>query len=392
MYPKNERQAGLLALARGLAPAFAERAGEHDREGSFPFENFEELRRSGYTAASVPEEYGGGGYGLDDVALAHLALAKGDGSTAIGLAMHLMLCGGEGQSRAWPEAARARIFDEVVRDGALLNNAAAEPELGSPQGGGRPRANVTPDGPGRWRLSGHKVFTTAAPALSYFITYVAVEDGSGETARVAVHRDLPGVRVEETWDALGMRASGSDDVHFDGVSVGDADFLSRSDPAARREAAPAAWFPILVGATSLGVAEAARDYAVRFARERRPLGAAGPIASIPHVREQIGRIDATVMAARALLLQTAEDWEQHPGDRGRMGPQIAATKRLATNSAVEVVEIAMRVVGGVALHRSEPLERYFRDVRSGLVNPPIEARALEAIARAALDGPEGDPE
>ena len=52
----------------------------------------------------------------------------------------------------------------------------------------------------------------------------------------------------------------------------------------------------------------------------------------------------------------------------------------------------MRVVGGVALHRSEPLERYFRDVRSGLVNPPIEARALEAIARAALDGPEGDPE
>ena len=392
MYPKNERQAGLLALARGLAPAFAERAGEHDREGSFPFENFEELRRSGYTAASVPEEYGGGGYGLDDVALAHLALAKGDGSTAIGLAMHLMLCGGEGQSRAWPEAARARIFDEVVRDGALLNNAAAEPELGSPQGGGRPRANVTPDGPGRWRLSGHKVFTTAAPALTYFITYVAVEDGSGETARVAVHRDLPGVRVKETWDALGMRASGSDDVHFDRVSVGDADFLSRSNPAARREATPAAWFPILVGATSLGVAEAARDYAVRFARERRPLGAAGPIASIPHVREQIGRIGATVMAARALLLQTAEDWEQHPGERGRMGPAIAATKRLATNSAVEVVEIAMRVVGGVALHRSEPLERYFRDVRSGLVNPPIEARALEAIARAALDGPEGDPE
>ena len=209
---------------------------KHDREGSFPFENFEELRRSGYTAASVPAEYGGGGHGLDDVALAHLALAKGDGSTAIGLAMHLMLCGGEGQARAWPEAARARIFDAVVRDGALINNAAAEPELGSPQGGGRPRTTVTPEGPGRWRLSGHKTFTTLAPALTWFVTYVAVEDGSGDTGRVAVHRDLPGVRVEETWDALGMRASGSHDVHFDGVVVSDDDFLSRSGGGARREA------------------------------------------------------------------------------------------------------------------------------------------------------------
>ena len=388
MWPKNERQAGLLALAQSLAPKFAERAAEHDREGSFPFENFEELRRSGYTAASVPEEYGGGGYGLDDVALAHLALAKGDGSTAIGLAMHLMLCGGEGQARNWPEAARARIFDAVARDGALINNAAAEPELGSPQGGGRPRTTVTPDGPGRWRLSGHKTFTTLAPALTYFDAYVAVEDGSSGTARVAVHRDLPGVRVEQTWDALGMRASGSDDVHFDGVAVSDDDFLSRSSPGSRREATQNAWFPILVGATSLGIAEAARDHAVRFARERQPLGDAAPIASIPHVREQIGRIDATVMAARALLLQAAEDWEQHPDKRAGMGPPVAAAKRLATNSAVEVVEIAMRIVGGVALYRSEPLERYFRDVRSGLVNPPIEARALETIARAALDDPE----
>ena len=388
MWPKNERQAGLLALAQSLAPKFAERAAEHDREGSFPFENFEELRRSGYTAASVPEEYGGGGYGLDDVALAHLALAKGDGSTAIGLAMHLMLCGGEGQARNWPESARARIFDAVVRDGALINNAAAEPELGSPQGGGRPRSTVTPDGPGRWRLSGHKTFTTLAPALTYFDAYVAVEDGSGDTARVAVHRDLPGVRVEQTWDALGMRASGSDDVHFDGVAVSEDDFLSRSSPGSRREATQNAWFPILVGATSLGIAEAARDHAVRFARERQPLGDAAPIASIPHVREQIGRIDATVMAARALLLQAAEDWEQHPDKRAGMGPPVAAAKRLATNSAVEVVEIAMRIVGGVALYRSEPLERYFRDVRSGLVNPPIEARALETIARAALDDPE----
>ncbi|MYE47229.1 MAG: acyl-CoA dehydrogenase, partial [Chloroflexi bacterium] len=118
-----------------------------------------------------------------------------------------------------------------------------------------------------------------------------------------------------------------------------------------------------------------------------PRGFAPPSATSPPFRLKWGRSHATVMAARALLLQAAEDWEQHPDKRAGMGPPVAAAKRLATNSAVEVVEIAMRIVGGVALYRSEPLERYFRDVRSGLVNPPIEARALETIARAALDDP-----
>lgn len=385
----GEGHEALTAHARRLAAAFAETAAAHDRDGSFPHEHFEAARRSGYAAASVPAEYGGGGHGLASVARAQLALAEGDGSAALGLAMHLMLCGAEADARAWPEAARARIFGAVAREGALLNNAAAERALGSPQGGGRPATTASPDGPGRWRIDGRKTFTTAAPALDWFVVYAAIEDGSGQVGRIAVRRDLPGVRVEETWDALGMRASGSHDVAFEGVAVSGDDFLTRSDPASRRDREPAAWFAILVGATSLGVAAAARGWAVRFARERRPAGAPAPIASLPHVREQVGRMDASLMAARALLLRTAEEWERRPERRAALGPQVAAAKRLAANSAVEVAEIAMRLAGGVGLQRSEPLERYFRDVRSGLVNPPIEARALETIARAAL-GPPGD--
>ncbi|MCY4614988.1 MAG: acyl-CoA dehydrogenase family protein, partial [Chloroflexi bacterium] len=283
MEPKTERQAELVAQARQLAALFAVDAAEHDRAGSFPHAHLEAARRTGYTAAAVPEAYGGGGYGLDDVALAQIELAKGDGSTALGLAMHLMMCGTEAHARQWPEAARERIFRAVVHEGALLNNAAAERNLGSPQGGGRPETTATPDGPGRWRVSGTKTYTTAAPTLTHFVTYVAVEDGSGEVGRIAIHRDLPGVRIEETWDALGMRASGSDDVCFEDVLVTDEDFLTRSDPERQRER-PAAWFAILVGATSLGVAGAARDYAVRFARERRPIGAPGPVATVPHIR------------------------------------------------------------------------------------------------------------
>ena len=395
MFPRTDAQARLLRIAEDLAPRFAERAAAHDRDASFPHENIEELRAAGYLAAPVPEEYGGPGHGLADVALAQLALAQGDGSTALAVGMHLMVVGGEAASRGWPQALRDRVFRAVVDDGALINNIAAEPELGSPRGGGRPLTVLEPDGTGRWRLTGHKTFSTLSPALTFAVVYVAVEDGSGDLGRVLVNWNDPGVRIEETWDAIGMRATGSHDVYFDGVAVTDADFLSRRGPGSPAGGPPGtsaagqggAWFPMLVAAANLGVAEAARDYAVDFARTRKPTGYAEPIASIPHVREQIARMQAADLAARALLLTTAEDWDEHPEARGELAASVAAAKRLATNSAVDIVELAMRIVGGVALLRSEPLERYFRDVRGGLVNPPIEARALEQIAASLLDVP-----
>jgi alkylation response protein AidB-like acyl-CoA dehydrogenase len=395
MFPRNESQARLLRIAEELAPHFAERAAAHDRDATFPHENFEELRAAGYFAAPVPEQYGGQGHGLADVALAQLALAAGDGSTALAVGMHLMVVGSEAAGRGWPEPLRERVFHAVVEDGALVNNIAAEPELGSPRGGGRPQTVLEPDGSGGWRLTGHKTFSTLSPALTFAVVYAAVEDGSDEVARVLVDWGETGVRVDETWDAIGMRATGSHDVYFEGVRVSDADFLSRRGPGAPKGVQPGssaagqggAWFPLLVAAANLGVAEAARDYAVDFARTRKPTGYDAPIAAIPHVREQVARMQAADIAARSLLLNTAEDWDEHPEARSDLGAAVAAAKRLATNSAVEIVELAMRIVGGVALHRSEPLERYFRDVRGGLVNPPIEARALEQIAASLLDVP-----
>lgn len=386
--PATEAQARLLAVAQRLAPRFAERAAAHDRDATLPEQNLRELREAGYFAASVPAEYGGGGHGLADVVAAQIALARGDSSTALAVGMHLMTCGTEAAARAWPEEARRRILGEVAADGALINNIAAEPEMGSPRGGGRPRTTLTPDGDGRWRLSGHKTFSTLAPALTYLIVYAAIEDGSDDTGRVAVRGDLPGVRIEETWDALGMRATASHDVHFEGVALTDADVLTRRPPGDPDPAMmQGGWFPLTVAAAYLGVAAAARDEAVRFARERQPTGYAAPIAQIPHVREQVGRMDATLMAARSFLLSTATEWDEHAAGRRALAPQVAAAKRLATNGAVEVVDVAMRIAGGVALVRGHPLERHYRDVRGGLVNPPIEARALEILARAALDEP-----
>ena len=391
MHAKTASQTRLLDAIAPLLPGFAERAAELDRSGGFFFENFEALRAIGYMAAPLPAEIGGGGHGLTDIVYAQRAIARADGSTAYGVGMHLMTVGQEVARASWPADLRARVFESIVHDGATVNSVVTEPELGSFQGGGLPTSAFRPDGDGRWRLNGRKTFSTLAPVLAYFLTAARFDDGSNELGRAIIPRDRGGIRVAETWDALGMRGTGSHDVYFEDTPVEAGDFLVRHAPGERGQAHhDFAWFALLVSAASLGVAEAARDYTVEFARTRRPTGLGAPIATLPYVRHEIGRIDADVFTAQAVLFGAAEAWDAAAGgaaggERTRLAPRVAAAKLRVTDLAVAIVDRCMRVVGGVSFQRSEPLERYYRDVRGPLANPPITPRGLEMIARAALD-------
>ncbi len=385
--PSHDAGRELIARLEPHRETLAEYARVHDRDASFPFASFAILADIGWLSAPVPREYGGQECRLSDLVAAQTALAKLDMALAFSCGMHLMSVGSERSNRSWPDPLRERIFRSVVDDGALLNQVATEPEMGSPQGGGRPQTVLTPDRDGRWRINGRKSFTTLAPLLTWFLTYCAVEDGSGMLARVAVHRDSPGLRIEETWDVVGLRSTGSHDVWFDNVPVSDDEFLIRQEPRqAGQRHGDFAWFALLVSAAALGVAEAARDYTVDFVRHRRPGGAPGVIGSLPTVRAQIGEIDLRIMAARALLHETATAWDDLDHEaRVALGPRVAAAKLHAGDTAVDIVDRCMRLVGGISLHRSEPLERYYRDVRGPLHNPPITPRGLEVIAAAALD-------
>lgn len=388
MKPKTPAQERLLATITPLLEGIAARAGAADRGGGFFHESFEALREAGYFGAPVPAAYGGGGYGLADLVLSQRAIARADGSTAYAVGMHLMTVGQEVAAQSWPAPVRERIFRDVATTGATINSVVTEPALGSIQGGGRPAATFTPAGEGRWRLSGHKTFSTLAPVLTFFLTAATFDDGSGDVGRAIVPRDRPGLRVEETWDALGLRATGSHDVYFADVPLEQADFITRHDPEqSGQRSHDFAWFALLVAAASLGIAEAARDYAVDYARRRRPTGYAAPISQIPYIRHEVGRLEIDLMQAWALLGTTAEAWDAEPQRRGALlAPALAAAKLHVTDTAVAVVDRCMRIVGGVSLQRSEPLERYYRDVRGPLANPPITPRGLEMIARAVLDG------
>lgn len=382
-----------VARAGELAADFATRAEQHDREGSFPFENFEKLAAAGFLKLTVPQSHGGYGAPLSLFLRTQEELAAGDGSTALALNMHQIRFGSEREAPTYPE----HWFDEMCRgaveDGYLCNTAATEEGLGSPAGGGIPETLAVPV-EGGWIINGRKTFTTMAPLLQYIILTARISSTSDPPVIgvFMVRPDDAGVEVEETWDSLGMRATGSHDLILRDVRIPRDRLMVRRiagqpDP---RGASGQTWFALGVAATTIGVARAARDHAVEFARTRTPLGNA-PIREAPGVRMRIARIDLLLQRSRALVYDAARAWEEREESGMRPIDRVVIAKVEALNASIEAVDLAMRVVGGVGLLKSRQIERCYRDVRAGLHNPPLEDRALEQLARRALDAEDSAP-
>jgi alkylation response protein AidB-like acyl-CoA dehydrogenase len=385
----TDRQRHFLALAEPLARRFAERAAQHDADGSFPFENFADLRASGLLALTVPEEYGGLGANELDYALTLERLAWGDASTALALGMSLSNIGQIAEGKLWPDHAPA-LFREVARHGALINTAQAEPEMGSPSYGGLPRTKARRDPNGGWRLTGRKVYTTGAPGLRYFIVMATIEE-EGKPPHIGdflTPSDAPGLRVEETWNALALRASGSHDVIFDDTPVADEALLDAREPGQPdpRGALGLPWGPLTLAAVYTGAARAARDEVVHFAATRKPSALGKPLGELPNVRMRLGEIESLLLTSRRVMLGLASDWISAPADaRSALRQQAPLVKVIATTNAVRVTDIALRIAGGQGLQRGRTLERVFRDVRAGLINAPIEDVVLQNAGKAAVD-------
>ena len=386
--PLSERQRRLLDVAERLAERFVERAGKHDREASFPFENFADLREARLLALTVPEDYGGLGANELDFALVLERIAWGDASTALALGMSLANIGILAEGKLWPERTPA-LFREVVEEGAMINAAQAEPKLGSPSHGGMPATVARRDSSGGWRISGRKIYTTGAPGLRYFLVLAAVEepDRPARLGNFLVPNDAPGLRIEETWDALALRASGSHDLVLEDALV-PADALldvrdaGTPDP---RGVLGLPWAPIALSAIYSGVALAARDETVRFAATRTPTALGKPISELPAVRMKLGEMEELLLISHRLLYGLAGDWVRYPEMRPALKGQAPIMKSVTTNNAVRVTDLALRVVGGASMQRTLRLERLFRDARAGLINAPLDDVTLQSAGKAAVE-------
>lgn len=378
-YIKNKEQQKWFEVIDALAVKFAERADTYDQEGRFPFENVDELKNAGYLSLTIPKEFGGEGLSLYEFVLLQERIATGDAATALSLGWHLGCFLELAEERTWNEDMLRTLCEKVVRDHALVNRAATEPATGSPTRGGMPQTKAVKEGD-QWVINGTKTFTSMAPALDYAIVSAQVGD-SGKKGNFLIPMHAEGVTVEETWDTMAMRGTRSDDLVLKDVKV-DESALVEEDRG--KSELPKAWL-LHIPACYIGVAVAARNEAVHFAKTYRPNSLPGPIGEVPEVQRKIGEMELELFKARELMYSVAARWVNEPGARMGMAPSLMAVKHVATNAASKVVDLAMRIVGARSLAMSSPLQRHYRDVRAGLHNPPMDDIVISLLANRALE-------
>jgi alkylation response protein AidB-like acyl-CoA dehydrogenase len=386
--------ARLVAIAEDLAPQLSTHAARHDRAGTYPFEAIDALKATGYFAAPVPVALGGLGVSsAHDLVVASSRLARGDASVAIGVNMHLVAVLNLERRRqvavAAGEERRARAFatslQQIASDGSVL--AAAISERGQDLTRPATRATRTERG---WRIDGRKMFCTMAPAATDL--YVAVTYVDGESveryAYAVVPTDAPGVVVNDDWDALGMRASGSNSISLDGVQLPESGVRGGFRAG---DAVPYMERNLVAGpfhaAASLGIAESA-DAIARGAIVGRINGDARP-------RMQVADNAVDLAAARGVLSRAAALIDDHraanPASDGSdeelaaLFAEAQAAKAFVNEAAARIVDRALALSGGAGYVNGSPLARAYRDVKAGTFMHPLGAnRAYDYLGRVAL--------
>jgi alkylation response protein AidB-like acyl-CoA dehydrogenase len=379
---KSSHVPDLVARASELAAGFAERAPAHDREASFPFENFRELSEAGLLALTVPAALGGVGAGAAEAACILGIVGKADPSTALVLSMHYINHLVMARSERWPGRLARKLAKETVDGVALINALRVEPELGSPARGGLP-ATIARRTETAWRLTGRKIYSTGAPILKWYAVWARTDEPDPRVGQFLVPAGLPGTRIVETWDHLGLRASGSHDVIFEDVAVPLDHEIDVRKPEEWRgpDVTQAAVQAVFLGSIYDGIARAARDWLIGFLRERVPASLGAPLATLPRAQEILGAIEARLAVNARLIASFAGDFD----DGVALSVSEANVVKLTvTNNAVAVVEDALSLTSNHGLSRANPLERHYRDVLCGRVHTPQDDSIRVSLGRAAL--------
>ncbi|MPY95969.1 MAG: acyl-CoA dehydrogenase [Acidimicrobiia bacterium] len=367
--------------------AIGARAAEHDAEASFAHEAYDLLQDLGVLSLTVPTSQGGAGAGLAEACQVVESLGAAD--PAVGLLVsqhylhHAMLAS---PANRWPAVMRQRVQRSSVESGALVNAARVEPDLGTPARGGLPAtvAERLAKGQG-FRVTGRKTYTTGIPRLAWMALWARTDDPEPRVGTFLVPTALTGWRVEETWDHLGMRATRSDDVVFEGLVLPAdhaVDVRPPAEHAVGMDPTLMAWNNLLIAALYNGVARSARDWLVRYLNERVPTNLGAPLASLPRFQEAVGRIEALLLTSGRLISTTAAGVDQDPtGD----GPESSAlVKHTATTNAIDAVMLGVSLVGNPGLSRANPLERHLRDVLCSRIHTPQDDTILIGAGRGAL--------
>ena len=372
----DTKQQELVNLAREIAQKeIAPRALDIDKSGVMDEDLLHILKQSGMTQLAVPKEYGGAGLDLLTGAMISEELAKGCAGVATvcaanSLASFPILIGGTDEQK--------KDYFDCLNQGGISCFALTEPWAGSDAGAVSCKAKKVDGG---YVLNGTKCFITNAPICDKITLFANTRESGGIRGLTVftVDRNTPGISIGKEEDKMGIRASATSEIIFDDCFVPASARIGREGMGFRIAMQTLETSRPVVGAISVGIAQAALENAIHYAHQRKQFGQ--KIASFEMVQEMIANMVTKTEAARALVYKAC--WMQMHGDK-QASMFSAMSKCFASDVAMEVTTTAVQVMGGNGYSRENPNEKYMRDAKIMQIYEGTNQVQRLVIANAAL--------
>lgn len=372
----DPKQNELVELAREISrKEIAPRSLDIDKTGVMDETLLDILKSSGMTSLSVPKEYGGAGLDLLTSAIIAEELGKGCAGVATicaanALASYPILIGGSD--------AQKNEFCECLLSGGMAAFALTEPSAGSDAGAVACRAKKVDGG---YVLNGTKCFITNGPIADKVTLFANTREGGGVRGLTVflVDTKTPGFSVGKEEDKMGIRASATSELLFDDCFIPDSCRVGREGMGFRLAMQTLETSRPIVGAVSVGIAQAALESAIHYAHQRKQFGV--KISTFEMVQEMMADMVMKTEAARALVHKAC--WLHDQGDR-EAAKFSAMAKCYASDVAMEVTTKAVQVMGGNGYSRENPNEKYMRDAKVMQIYEGTNQVQRMVIANAAV--------
>ena len=382
LFPLSDEHKMIRDAARDFAKnEIAPIAAQFDESGEFPYETIKKMGGMGFMGIEVPEQYGGAGMDTMAYVLAMEEIAKVDASHSVIMSVNNSLyC--HGIMTFGTEEQKQKFLTPVASGKAIGAYSLTEPMSGSDAGTMRSRA--TRDGD-FYVLNGRKSWVTSGPIADYFVVFMMTDPAKkqkGVSAFLLDAKNLSGFTRGKKEPKLGIRASATSELIFEDCKIPASSLLGKEGDGFKIAMTVLDVGRIGIGTQALGIAEAAYEASVAYAKEREAFGQ--KIGEFQGTGFKIADMKTRIEAARLLIYNAAMAKENSKKTGERFTLQSSMAKLFASETAMYCAHAAVQIHGGMGYSKELPVERYFRDAKITEIYEGTSEIQRMVISRAEL--------
>ncbi len=336
-------------------------AAEFDETGDFPLQTVKKLGAMGLMGIEVPEEYGGAGMDVFAYVLTMVEIAKVDASHSTIVSVNNSLYA-NALTQFGTHEQKVKYLSPVAEGEKIGAYSLTEPMSGSDAGTMQSRAILNEAGT-HYVINGRKSWVTSGPVADFVLLFTMTDPDQKHkgVSCFIVEADQPGFIRGKKEPKLGIRASATSELVFEDYQVPVENMVGKRGDGFKIAMAVLDAGRIGIASQALGIAEAAYEASIHYARERQAFG--GPIGQLQIIQQKIADMKTRLEAARLLIYNACAAKERAKRNGGRYTTEASMAKLFASEAAMFITDEAVQIHGGMGYSKELPIERYYRDAR-----------------------------